>query len=103
MYHSYTLFIGKKFNLSFEYKWGPDTNFKKNIMYIEENQAYFIGFGFIFAMITDFSFLYSTVIFVWIFPIFMLSSISSVPPRFEIIDDKLIKHRNSNRDAFQEI
>jgi hypothetical protein len=44
-----------------------------------------MGFGFFFAIVTDFSFVLSSCIFALMMPIFMLTSISAAPPDFNNI------------------
>jgi hypothetical protein len=52
----------------------------KNIAFFEENQLYFIGFGVIFALSSNFSFFLSAAIYAVLSPLFILTSISSTPP-----------------------
>jgi hypothetical protein len=65
----------------FEYKWGTDSYLQKNLAFFEQNAAYFMGFGFIFALCTKFfPFLLSTGIYAILFPIFVLTAVRATPP-----------------------
>lgn len=65
----------------FEYKWGTDSYLMKNLAFFEVNSAYFMGFGFIFAVSTNyFPFLLSTGLYAVFFPFFLLTAIRATPP-----------------------
>lgn len=65
----------------FEYKWGTDSYLQKNLAFFEQNAPYFMGFGFIFALLTKFfPFLLSTGIYAILFPIFLLTAVRATPP-----------------------
>lgn len=67
----------------FEYKWGTDSYLMKNLAFFEVNFAYFMGFGFVFAVSTNyFPFLLSTGLYAVFFPFFLLTAIRATPPIF---------------------
>lgn len=64
----------------FEYKWGTDTDFHKNLAFYEKYFAYFTGFGSIYAVCCLFvSGMTSTGVYSVLLPIFLLISISASP------------------------
>ena len=65
----------------FEYKWGTDSYLMKNLAFFEVNFSYFMGFGFVFAIITNyFPFLLSTGLYAVFFPFFLLTAVRATPP-----------------------
>lgn len=71
----------------FEYKWGTDSYLMKNLAFFEVNFSYFMGFGFIFAVSTNyFPFLLSTGLYAVFFPFFLLTAVRATPP---IIPEKI--------------
>jgi len=65
----------------FEYKWGTDSYLMKNLAFFEVNFSYFIGFGFVFAVTTNyFPFLLSTGLYAVFFPFFLLTATRATPP-----------------------
>lgn len=58
----------------------------KNLAFFEAYFCYFIGFGFVFAVLTYFfPFLLSTGIYAILFPFFLCTAIPSTPPNIENI------------------
>lgn len=71
----------------FEYKWGTDSCLMKNLAFFEVNCSYFMGFGFVFAVSTNyFPFLLSTGLYAVFFPFFLLTAVRATPP--EIPENK---------------
>ena len=81
----------------FEYKWGTDSYLMKNLAFFEVNFSYFMGFGFVFAVSTNyFPFLLSTGLYAVFFPFFLLTAVratpSKIPENFKVWE--IVNKRN---------